>query len=267
VSASLSPAAETQRRLWGTDPAGWAELAEAHNRPLFVALLDATGVGPGTRLLDVGCGSGLTLVLARDRGAALAGVDVTPGLLAIARERLHGADLYEADMEHLPLADDAFDVVLGVNAFQFAGDPVHALAEAARVCRVGGIVAASLFAAPERCESTVLHHAMSALSPPEREVDHTPYLLSAPGNLEAALVTAGLELTSDGEVRCAWRYGSMDDAVRGFLSSAGGARAAAGSGVDAVRAVLRETLVRFEDPATGEIVMHNVFRWVAGGRV
>ena len=65
----ISAAAEVQRRLWGTDPRAWAELAESHNRPLFEAVLDAAGVGPGTRLLDVGCGSGLTLVLAAERGA------------------------------------------------------------------------------------------------------------------------------------------------------------------------------------------------------
>jgi SAM-dependent methyltransferase len=261
---AVSPAAELQRRLWGTDPRGWADLAEGHNRPLFEALLDATAVGPGTRLLDVGCGTGLTLVLAAERGAVVTGVDVTPGLLAIARERLPAADLHDGDMEQLPLPDGAFDVVLGVNAFQFAGDPVHALGEAARVCRPGGVVAASLFAAPERCESTVLHHAMAALSPPEREADHAPYLLSAPGNLEAAMTAAGLRLVGDGEVACAWRYASMEDAVRGLLCSAGGARAAADAGADAVRAVLRKTLTQFEDMATGQIVMHNTFRWVAG---
>ena len=65
----LSAAAQVQRRLWGTDPRAWAELAEAHNQPLFEAVLHAAGAGPGTRLLDVGCGSGLTLVLAEERGA------------------------------------------------------------------------------------------------------------------------------------------------------------------------------------------------------
>src|SRR5690349_2860280 len=55
----ISAAAEVQRRLWGTDPRAWAELAESHNRPLFEAVLEAAAVGPGTAVLDVGCGSGL----------------------------------------------------------------------------------------------------------------------------------------------------------------------------------------------------------------
>ena len=184
----ISAAAEVQRRLWGTDPRAWADLAESHNRPLFEAVLDAAGVRPGTRLLDVGCGSGLTLVLASERGAVPSGVDISPGLLGIARDRLPHADLREADMESLPFGDAAFDAVTGVNAFQFAGDPRRALREAARVTRPGGRVVASLFAAPERSQGTVAHEAMTALIPPERAGDHAPYALSAPGNLEASLV-------------------------------------------------------------------------------
>ena len=61
----------------GHRPARWADLAEAHNRPLFEAVLDAAGVGQGTRVLDVGCGSGLTLVLAAQRGATPSGLDIS----------------------------------------------------------------------------------------------------------------------------------------------------------------------------------------------
>ena len=263
---NLSAAAQVQRRLWGTDPQAWADLAEAHNRPLFEAVLQAAGVGPGTRLLDVGCGSGLTLVLATQRGAIPAGLDVSPGLLRIARDRLPDADLREGDLEALPYPDAAFDAVTGVNAFQFAGDPRRALREAARVTRPGGRVVASLFAAPERSQGTVVHEAMSALIPPEQAADHAPYALSAPGNLEAALTDAGLDVTSHGEVVCHWRYASMDDAVNALTCSAGGARAIEAAGPDAVRDVLRRALAQFQDRQTGVITLVNTFRWVVADR-
>jgi SAM-dependent methyltransferase len=262
----VSAAAAVQRRLWGTDPRAWADLAEAHNRPLFEAVLDAARVGPGTAVLDVGCGSGLALVLAAGRGAVPAGLDISAGLLGIARDRLPGADLREGDMASLPFADDSFDAVTGVNAFQFAGDPRQALREAARVVRPAGRVVASLFAAPERSQGTVVHEAMSALIPPEQAGDHAPYALSAPGNLEAALAGAGLRVVGDGEVRCEWRYASMDDAVRALLCSAGGARAAEAAGQDAVRGVLRRALGQFTDPAAGSVSLLNTFRWVAACR-
>jgi len=261
--SAISAAAQVQRRLWGTDPRAWADLAEAHNRPLFEAVLDAAGVCPGTRVLDVGCGSGLTLVLAARCGATPSGLDISPGLLRIARDRLPDVDLREGDMESLPWGDAAFDAVVGVNAFQFAGDPRRALREAARVTRPGGRVVASLFAAPERSQGTVVHEAMSALIPPERASDHAPYALSAPGNLEAALADAGLQVTADGEVVCDWPYACTQDAIRGLLCSAGGARAIQAAGEPAVRDVLERALAQFQDPRTGVVTLRNTFRWVA----
>lgn len=268
---AISPAAEVQRRLWGTDPQAWADLAESHNQPLFEAVLDAAHAGRGTRLLDVGCGTGLTLVLAAQRGAIPSGLDISPGLLAIARERLHsaglpGADLRDGDMESLPFADASFDAVTGVNAFQFAGDPRRALSAAARVLRPGGRVVASLFAEPERSQGTVAHEAMTALIPTERVGDHAPYALSAPGNLESALVSAGLTLDASGEVVCSWHYASMNEALRALLCSAGGARAAEAAGPDAVREALKPALAQFKDPANGAVTMVNTFRWVAARR-
>ena len=249
----ISAAAEVQRRLWGTDPRAWADLAESHNRPLFEAVLDAAAVGAGTAVLDVGCGSGLTLVLAAERGAVPSGVDISSGLLAIA-------------MESLPFGDATFDAVTGVNAFQFAGNPRRALHEAARVTRPGGRVVASLFAAPERSEGTVAHEAMTALIPPELADDHAPYALSTAGNLESSLVSAGLTLDGSGEVVCYWRYADMDEAVRALLCSAGGARASEAAGPQAVRDALRPALARFQDPRTGAVTLRNTFRWVAARR-
>ena len=263
---AITAAALVQRRLWGTDPQAWAELAEAHNRPLFEAVLDAARVGRGTSVLDVGCGAGLTLVLAAGRGATVSGLDVSPGLLGVARERLPAADLRDGDMESLPYPDATFDAVVGVNAFQFAGDPQLALREAARVTRSGGRVVASLFAAPERSQGTAAHEAMSSLIPPDQTGDHAPYALSAAGNLEAALAAAGLRVTADGEVVCWWRYACMEDAVRALLCSAGGARAAEAAGSDAVRDVLGPVLARFQAPLTGVVTMENMFRWVAAIR-
>ncbi len=262
----LTAAAQVQRRLWGTDPRAWADLAEAHNQPLFEAVLDAARAGPGTRLLDVGCGSGLTLVLAKERGAIPAGLDVSPGLLQIARERLPEADLREGDMEFLPFDDDTFDAVIGVNAFQFAGDPRRALREAARLTRPGGRVVASLFATPERSQGTVVHEAMNALIPPDQAADHAPYSLSAPGHLEAALADAGMHLAGHGEVVCHWRYANLDDAVKALLCSAGGARAVEAAGEAAVRDVLQRALAKFQDPRTGVVTLVNTFRWVAARR-
>jgi SAM-dependent methyltransferase len=259
----MTEAAREQQRLWGSNPWHWARFAEPHTRPLFEAVLAATSVTAGTRLLDAGCGSGLLLQLAAARGATVTGLDVSPGLLAAARDRVPDAELWLGDVQELPFPNDFFGAVTGVNAFQFAGDPLAALREAGRVCQPGGLVAASTFADPERVESTAVHEAMSALSPPQRQAAHAPYSLSAPGGLEAGLAAAGLRVEASGEVVCVWRYDSLADACRGLLSSAGGTRAAQDAGREAVCAAIEKAVVPFTDPATGVISMRNVFRWVS----
>jgi SAM-dependent methyltransferase len=259
----LSAAALLQQRLWSADPEGWALYSEPHNLPLFEAVLDAARVGAGSRLLDVGCGTGLVLQRAAGRGATLAGIDVSPGLLAIAESRVPDADLRLDDLQALPFPDDSFDAVTGINAFQFAADPLAAIAEAARVVVPGGRVAIGMFAEPSRAQSTAIHLAMTALSSPARASDHEPYALSAPGNLESALEAAGLTLAESGEVECAWHYDQVAHAVRGLIGSAGGTRAVEDAGTEAVRAAIEGALVPFTDAATGEVTMRNIFRWIS----
>jgi SAM-dependent methyltransferase len=265
-TAPLSDAALLQQRLWDADPEGWALYSEPHNVPLFEAVLDAAHVAAGTRLLDVGCGTGLTLELAESRGATQTGVDVAPGLLGIAAGRLPDADLRLLDLQELPFADASFDAVVAVNAFQFAADPVRAIAEAARVLVPGGRLAIGMFAEPERAQSTAVHVAMSALSPPARASDHAPYALSAPGNLDTALSAAGLVADSAGEVECHWSYLEVSHALRGLMGSAGGTRAIEDAGADAVRAAIEGALVPFIDLATGAVVMKNIFRWIGAAK-
>src|SRR5262249_15067344 len=157
----------------------WADLAEPENAALFEAVHAELGVGDGTRLLDLGCGSGLAASMAATRGAAVTGVDNEPELLAIARDRAPSLTLVESSMPHrLPFADGEFDVATGFNAFQFAADPVAAVREASRV---GAIVAATTFAEPERVESTKLHLAMRSARGDEPVAGYSPYSLSDAG--------------------------------------------------------------------------------------
>jgi SAM-dependent methyltransferase len=262
---SSTDALAEQRALWSTAPRDWAEIAEPQNEPLFTRLLDATGTGSGTRLLDVACGSGYAAWLAAGRGAEVAGVDVTPELLAIARERTPAGDFREVGMDHLPFPDASFDVVTGVNGFQFALDPATALSEAARVLVPGGRLAAATFAAPERNEGTAMHLAMKALVDEPADDGYQPYSLSSPGGLERALGAAGLEVGVAGEVPVTWAYPDTETTLRALLCSAGGARAVRSVGEVRVRAALTEAMKPFQD-ASGAVAFRNVFRYVVGGK-
>src|SRR5216683_4861103 len=126
-----------QGPLWSERADDWAELMEPQMRPVFETALDALAVGPQTRLLDVGCGSGLALRLAADRGADVTGLDASEGLLAHARRRVPGATIVQGEIEGLPFETGSFDAVTGFNSFQYAARPAAALAEAARVLAPG----------------------------------------------------------------------------------------------------------------------------------
>jgi SAM-dependent methyltransferase len=256
-------AIDEQRELWSSNPRDWAEIAEPENRELFEKLLDLTGVGPATRLLDIACGSGYAAALAAARGAQVTGVDIAPALLEIARERTPDGSFLEGEMDALPLADDQFDVVTSVNGFQFALDTANAFAEAARVLVPRGRMAAATFAEPERCEGTVLHLAMKALVDEPADDGYVPYALSAPGGLERMLGPAGLRLDSAGEVALAWNYPDTDTTIRALLASAGGARASRVAGEPAVREALIAAIEPFRD-RSGAVSIGNVFRYVVG---
>ena len=75
--------ANIQGILWGAAARDWAELQEPAATPLYEAALNALAVTGGSRLLDVGCGAGLAMQLAAKRGATVAGIDASAGLLDV----------------------------------------------------------------------------------------------------------------------------------------------------------------------------------------
>ena len=87
---------------WGRRAAEFATLSEPANVREYAALHQALAIGPGDRLLDVACGSGLALELAVARGASGAGIDASQRLVAIARDRCPEADVRAGDMHDLP---------------------------------------------------------------------------------------------------------------------------------------------------------------------
>ena len=132
--------AELWGRLWGTRADEWAS-TEEQQLPTYEAAIDRLGIRAEDRVLEVGCGSGVFLRAAADRGAAVTGIDSSERLVELARARAPEAEVSVGDLQALPYADGSFDVVAGFNSFFFADDIVAALREAGRVARPGGKVA------------------------------------------------------------------------------------------------------------------------------
>jgi SAM-dependent methyltransferase len=127
--------------MWDRHARDWTCVQEARHRPLRRALLGALGQLTGVRLLDAGCGVGLLLREAADRGAWVAGVDTADELLEVARWALPEADLRVGRLDALPYDNGRFDVATACNTLRYADDQPAALAELIRVVRPGGRIA------------------------------------------------------------------------------------------------------------------------------
>jgi len=108
--------------------------------------LELTAVEPlvrGSDVLEVGCGTGLILEKLATLAKRAEGVDLSPGMLALAKKR--GLNVREGSATELPFADASFDAVLSFKVLAHVPDIERALSEMARVCRPGGHVIAELY--------------------------------------------------------------------------------------------------------------------------
>jgi SAM-dependent methyltransferase len=256
-----------QGPLWGARSRDWSRIQEQTTLPLFGAVLDAAHVVEGTRVLDAGCGAGLPALLAALRGANVSAIDASASQLEIARRRLPGADIREADLENLPFAGETFDAAIAVNSVFYAASPLAALGELRRVVRPGGRVVVTTWGRADQCEYAAVMRVVGPLLPPPPPGAPAggPFALSEPGALETALADAGLRAVERGEVSCPFVYPNIDLSWRGQASSGVTQRAIAHSGEATVRNAIAEA-DRAHTRPDGQIRYDNVFVWVAAVR-
>lgn len=253
--------AELQGELWGRAPNDWASLQEAQHGPFFEAMLDATGVGSGVRVLDAGCGGGGASVLAERRGAIVSGLDASVPLIGIARDRVPNGDFRVGDLEALPFTDESFDAVVAANSIQYAEDRVAALQELGRVSAPGARIAVGLFGTSDRVDFRVVFDAFRK-SLPEPPSGDGPFGLSGEGVLEGLAEQAGLRVVGRGEVDLPFVYESTEMFWRGVVS--GGPPQATKDIVG--EGTLKEAALRAIAPYmtdTGGVRLgHNVFQYI-----
>ncbi|UCH30308.1 MAG: methyltransferase domain-containing protein [Myxococcales bacterium] len=161
-------------------------------------VLAAADLSPGMRVADVACGTGLATLAAAEAvspGGSAVGVDLNPGMLAVARRKAGDIEWHEAPAEALPFKEESFDAVVSQFGLMFFADKKAAISEMWRVLRPGGrlVVAVwgSLHDAPGYAAMTALLSSLfgDAIS----DLLKSPYSLGETDTLRGVFCEAGVD--------------------------------------------------------------------------
>jgi SAM-dependent methyltransferase len=254
----------------------WAEIQERMLVPLYETVYDRLEVGADTRLLGLDCGTGLALVLAANRGAAVTGCDSDETRLAVARTRLlpdpaPGPDrgtrtrrsartrLVSGD-SHKSVPDGDFDVITAFDPAAPAAELESELASVARTAPHGSSVVLAGWGPPERCTTSRVLRVAARLAEPRGQAQRA-VRLSGRDDLEDLARGAGLRPDGSGRVSCPFGYPDLASAVRGLLSTGLFDAAVAATDQQQVEKEIAEALHPYRRP-DGTIRMDNVFRYL-----
>lgn len=232
--ASTSAAWRQVDTGWGRLAVDFATLLEPANCREYVALHQHLGVGPGARVLDMACGSGLALELAGARGATCAGIDASQRLVAVAADRNPQADVRVGDMADLPWADGSFDVVTSFRGIW--GTTPGAVAEARRVLGPGGRLGLTVWGHIKASPGAWALAPFRLASKPKVENQAAMVALGRPGVGEAVLAEAGFVDVERVAIPFVWEFADPQAYAR--------ALAATGPAYEAIESVGEEAFRR-----------------------
>ena len=228
---------------WGRRAADFSSLSEPSNCREYVAVHHRLGVDKGDRLLDVACGSGLSLELARLRGAVCAGIDASRRLVAVARDRNPSADIRVGDMHALPWDDATFDVVTSFRGVW--GTTAGAVGEIRRVLVPGGRIGLTVWGHLKASPDFWMMAPFSLAAAPKVENQAAMVALGRPGAGEELLARYGFVDIERADVVFAAEFADPEIFARAMAST--------GPGYEAIQNVGEAA---FADAATNEAMAH-----------
>jgi SAM-dependent methyltransferase len=159
------------KREFARQAAGFATSPATTDRQQAQRLVDAIGADAKGLVLDVACGPGIVTAELAATAREVVALDLTPQMLAKARERCAKAGrlnvtLKEGSAADLPFPDNSFDAVVTRLSFHHFEDPRRVLREMARVVKVGGTVVVADVTSSEDAEKSALQNAIERLRDP-----------------------------------------------------------------------------------------------------
>lgn len=224
------------REQWDASGAGydaWGAMIQSVIRPAAEHMLDAMGVGDGDSVLELACGSGaLTQLLAKRVGAdgRVFATDLSPGMVALARENADRAGLSQVHVEEMDgevfaFDDERFDSAVSSLGLMFFPDPESSLRSQMQALAPSGCVGAIVFSGPASnpffAVPAQIIGARAGIAPPAPGMPG-PFALGAPGHLASLFEAVGLSSVTAQTITATVRLESVDEHLR-FLKDAFGA--------------------------------------------
>jgi SAM-dependent methyltransferase len=231
---------------WETVSDGYERHFARLTRQTVPATLDAVGITPGARLLDVCTGPGFLADAALARGAEVIGLDFAEKAVEIARRNVPGAEFRQGDAQALPFDDDSFDAVVCGFGVIHVPDPAKALSEMHRVLKPGGRFATSVWQAPKPTNGFgLLYGAIRTHGDVSVPLPHGPdfFQFSEPEKLAAALRDMGFADAAVVIVEQTWDFDEPSGPVTAILGGAVRARGLLQAQTEEVREAIRAAVM------------------------
>jgi SAM-dependent methyltransferase len=202
---------------WGRRAVDFATLSEPGNCREYVAIQHRLGISEGDRLLDVACGAGLALELAGLRGAECAGIDASPRLVTVARDRNPDADIRVGDMHALPWDGAGFDAVTSFRGIW--GTTTAAVGEIYRVLVPGGRVGLTVWGHIKKSPGAWALAPFRMADSAKLENQAAMVSLGRPGAGEDVLARCGFVDIERVDVPFAWEFADPEIFARALAST------------------------------------------------
>jgi ubiquinone/menaquinone biosynthesis C-methylase UbiE len=208
MSIDVSGIKDGQRKMWTAGD--YPDIARTLTG-VADAILARADAGPGLSLLDVATGAGNVAIPAALGGASVTGLDLTPKLLEVARERATEAGVevsfIEGDAEDLPFESDSFDRVTSCFGVMFAPRQELAAGELARVARPGATIVLTAWT-PEGLNGQMFKAVGSYMPPPPSGLK-PPVMWGDEDNVRSLFQSTGAKLTFE-RLMVTFEYGSSE---------------------------------------------------------